>query len=85
MAANAFDSARQRTQVESVNTSLAQVLSACQVIVAKGDGLSSLRGSWVAEVAAGTLDQSSVDALDTLKADLTPLYNAAKTYRDAHQ
>jgi len=85
MAANAFDDARHKTQVESVNNSLAQILSACQQIVAQGDGLLTLRAAWIAEVAAGTLDQSTINTLDAMKTDLTPLYQAAKTYRDANQ
>ena len=85
MAVTEFDVARHQTQVKSVENSLAQILSACQQIVTQGDGLLALRVSWVDEVAAGTLGQETVDKLDELKIDLTPLYQAAKTYRDAHQ
>jgi len=85
MAANAFDRDRHQTQVASVRTSLAQILSSCQQIIAQKDGLVALRSAWVAEVAAGTLDQATINKLDTLKTDVAAIAAAATKYRDANQ
>lgn len=77
---NAFEARDQADDVKNARDKAAQIRSAAMVIKAKCEELNTMRQAWVDAVAAGTYQQADVDALDALKADLTPLYQAVTTY-----
>lgn len=66
--------------VQNGKDALVQIESACQTAQAKIQRLNQIRTDWVAYVAAGDLDQASVDELDNRTTGMAGLFTAINTY-----
>ena len=84
-AASVFTQKRQLDQVNDVAALESGMLNASKRICALAQLGQSIKTQWVADVAAGDLDQESVDELNVKIAEVADLVQAATAYRDAHQ
>ena len=83
--ASIFTQDRQLRQVSDVRALESGLVSSCQRICSLAQMGQAIKAQWAADVAAGNLDQASVDELNAKIAEAAAVVTAATAYRDAHQ